>query len=150
MNLPFPTVLSSLCGILREEIVPELQSAHATAQVVAVADVLEKLSALADWSSELLQAKIDRLSSGGAAFREAAARHGLQTPEPPPATGSLAQRLAALNGDMTCLTDCLFDLPPATDPALRERLLRILRDAIQAAQGEERRLITATDFSATS
>lgn len=155
MNVQFSSVLSALRGVLREEVVPELTSDHALAQTVAVIDILDKLSGLADWSSDLLRGKIAELETGTVEFRTRAADLGLTTvPGPADATPTtqeeLAQRLTALNRDVVALTDWLFDLPDPLPADDLRALQMILRNAIQAAQAEERRLITLSDFSATA
>ncbi len=155
MNVKFSAVLSSLRGVLRKEVMPDLSSDHALTQTAAVMDVLEKISRLADWSSDLLRDKIERLSSGSADFRQKATALKLTPPAAPniPALTSmddLDNAVSLLNRDIVALTDWLFDHCGDLSADDRRDLQMTLRNTIQAAQAEERKLTAFSDFTATA
>ena len=131
---------AQICEVLRDrlarDVAPKLSDDHAQSQLQAAVDVLGKIAPLLEWSGEMLDEQLAALEPRlEEAARAAAGAPGAPAPAPPCADrkGRLAARQAETSAWL--------------DPARRETIERLLREALQGMLAAERRRIAAIDFS---
>ena len=134
---------AQICEVLRDrlarDVAPKLSDDHAQSQLQAAVDVLGKIAPLLEWSGEMLDEQLAALEPR----LEEAARAAAGAPGAPAPAG----RLAARQAETSAWLDWLHGPGRALDPARRETIERLLREALQGMLAAERRRIAAIDFS---
>lgn len=141
---------AQICEVLRDrlarDVAPKLSDDHAQSQLQAAVDVLGKIAPLLEWSGEMLDEQLAALEPRvEEAARAAAGAPGAPAPAPPCADRK--GRLAARQAETSAWLDWLHGPGRALDPARRETIERLLREALQGMLAAERRRIAAIDFS---
>lgn len=141
---------AQICEVLRDrlahDVAPRLADDHALSQLHAAIDVLGKIAPLLEWSGEMLEEQLAALEPRLAQAAEAVA--GVAgAPAPAAPQGAVRDRLAARQAETSAWLDWLHGPGRALEPARRETLERLLREALQGMLAAERRRIAAIDFS---
>lgn len=157
MNQSLPSVLDALKVVLRQEILPWLESEYARSQLYGVVDVLDKLANLAVWSPDVMRRQLaiiveacKRFDQGLAALGQAGVPGELPDPGGAADQAQLEHTLELANRRLVELTNRLYSDDAAIDGESRKELEALLREAIRDMVAEERRLIAPTDFAALS
>ncbi|MWB78127.1 hypothetical protein GLS40_08840 [Pseudooceanicola sp. 216_PA32_1] len=133
MSLPLKLYLDAVRAALANEVLPHVAQDHARSQLLGAMDVIDKLTALADWSPELTAEQSAALAEGLAGMGTAPVRD-----EDPRA------RLAAQEATLRAAIDSFYAAAGQDDPTTEAAI----RKTLQAYLAAERSRIAAANYSA--
>jgi len=154
MNPTLSDLLSGMRRALREDVAPDVHSAHARGQMAGVIDILNKLEGMVAWSPDMLGEELAILDRGSHAIAELMREYGVTNLPPPDAElarptsqSELESRVESGRRHLMDLTDWLFDPTNPLSAEQRKGIDAKLRKTIRDAMGPQRRLTARADFA---
>lgn len=155
MNQSLSGLLDGMRRALREDVLPEVRSAHARGQMAGVIDILNKLERMVVWSPDVLREELAIIVEGFRAIDEHLRLCGYESPPPEcdlklssaASQSELESRVAAGRRRLAGITDWLFDPANPLSAEQRKTIDALLRETIRDAMAPERRLVPRADYS---